>query len=246
MPTPPDPAVLFPDVSARGSLASALRAVAEARLDTVPVTASDSEPLMYASVPSLLPYREPLQIGAWSYERRWSVRGEESHQGLALVEGRTEDLAQVARAARAWYDGAELPDIARAAPFVRLTGRFEVPDGDPARLTESEWRSMRQEAAELEQPWRGPYQTLIETAYAESALRALYPFTSHRVLRFSSGPRPHLSIVGPCLTANCDGTYGVGRGFITQDLGVFATAEEAVALAVSRLRSDPETPAPGA
>jgi hypothetical protein len=68
VPTPPDPAVLYPDVAARGSLAAALQA----------------------------------------------------------------------------------KDIRRAAPFVHLTGRFEVPDHDPTRLTESEWQSMRQEAAELE------------------------------------------------------------------------------------------------
>ncbi|MER6141876.1 hypothetical protein ABT174_17755 [Streptomyces sparsogenes] len=57
---------------------------------------------------------------------------------MALIDGRTDDLAEVARAARAWHDGASLDDICRAAPFVHLTGRLEVPDGDPARLTESE------------------------------------------------------------------------------------------------------------
>ncbi|MGX4693526.1 DUF6193 family natural product biosynthesis protein [Streptomyces sp. JNUCC 63] len=156
---------------------------------------------------------------------------------MALIDGRTDDLAEVARAVRAWHDGASLGDIRRAAPFVHLTGRFEVPDHDPARLTESEWQSMRQEAGELEYAWQETYQDLIEAAHAEPALRALYPFTSHWALRFSTTTRPRLTIVGPCLTANSDGTYGVGKGIIGEDLSRFATAHEAVALAVRRLPS---------
>ncbi len=96
---------------------------------------------------------------------------------------------------------------------------------------------MRQKAAELEYTWKEPYQALIEAAYAEPALRALYPFTSHWALRFAATTRPDLTVVGPCLTAGSDGTFGLGRGIITPDLGRFATAHEAVALAVQHLPS---------
>ncbi|WP_246430174.1 DUF6193 family natural product biosynthesis protein [Streptomyces rectiverticillatus] len=201
------------------------------------VSPLDSAPLFHATVASTLPHREPLQITAWSHERRWSVRGTEPFQGSSLIDGTTHDLADVARSARAWHDGASLNDIHREAPFVHLTGRFEVPDHDPATLTESEWRMLRQEAGELEYVWQGSYQALIEAAHAEPALRALYPFTSHWVLRLSTTTRPRLNVVGPCLTANSDGTYGVGRGLAGQDLGRFATANEAVALAVRQLPS---------
>ncbi|MFI8351403.1 DUF6193 family natural product biosynthesis protein [Streptomyces sp. NPDC085596] len=78
---------------------------------------------------------------------------------------------------------------------------------------------------------------MIEAAYAEPVLRALHPFTSHWALRFSTTTRPRLTKVGPCLAANSDGTYGVGRGIVTADLGQFATAHEAVALAVRHLPS---------
>ncbi|MEV0040556.1 DUF6193 family natural product biosynthesis protein [Streptomyces sp. NPDC050804] len=237
MPTPPDPSVLYPDVAACGSLAAALRAEADGCLAAVPVTSPDFAPLGHAAVASTLPHREPLAISAWSHERRWSIRGEEPFQGMPLIEGRTDDLAEIARAARAWHDGATLDDIRQAAPFVHLTGRFEVPDNDPARLTESEWQSMRQEAAELEAAWQETYHSLIEAAHAEPALRALYPFTSHWTLRFSTTTRPALTIVGPSLSANSDGTYGVGRGFISQEFSQFATAQEAVAVAVRRLPS---------
>ncbi|WP_405677557.1 DUF6193 family natural product biosynthesis protein [Streptomyces sp. NBC_01511] len=237
MPAPPDPSLLYPDVAAGGSLATALRAAAEGCLGAVPVTSPDSAPLLHATVASTLPHREPLSISAWWHERRWSISGTEPFQGLSLIDGVTDDLAEVARAARAWHDGAVLGDIRRAAPFVHLTGRFEVPDHDPARLTESEWRSMRQEAGELEYAWQQTYQALIEAAHAEPALRALYPFTSHWVLRFSTSSRPRLTVVGPSLSASADGSYGVGGGAADADFGRFPTAREAVAQAVRRLPS---------
>ncbi|MFC5034564.1 MULTISPECIES: DUF6193 family natural product biosynthesis protein [Streptomyces] len=214
-----------------------LRAEADGCLGAVPVASPDFDPLRHAAVSSSLPHREPLAISAWSHERRWSIRGEEPFQSLPLIDGTTDDLAEVARAARAWHDGAPLADIRQAAPFVHLTGRFEVPDNDPARLTESEWQGIRQEAAELEYAWQETYHSLIEAAHTEPALRALYPFTSHWALRFSTTTRPDLTVVGPCLSANSDGTHGVGRGLISQDLGRFATVREAVAVAVRQLPS---------
>ncbi|MER5279076.1 DUF6193 family natural product biosynthesis protein [Streptomyces sp. NPDC002809] len=239
MSTPPDPAALYPDVAGLGSLATALRAEQDSRLGDTPVTASASDPLRRATVASTQPHREPLEISAWSHERRWSIRGTEPFQTLPLIDGTTDDLAEVAEAARAWHDGTPLDGIRRAAPFVHLTGRFEVPDNDPVRLTDSEWQSMRQEATELEYAWQATYQNLVEAAHAEPTLRTLYPFTSHWAVRFSTTTRPHLTVVGPCLSANSDSTYGVGRGIISQDLGQFGTADEAVAVAVRHLPSVP-------
>lgn len=230
----PDPADLYPDVAAHGSLAAALRAVAEEGGLPFPVTdTSRSEPLCYASVESRSPIRNPLHISAWAFERGWSVRGEDSFQDAALVKGRTDDLEQLARAARAWYDGTPLEELRDAAPFVRLTGRFEVPDLDPARLTESEWQGMRVEAAEEGGPG---YRELVEAAYREPALRALFPFTSHWVLRFSTTTRPSLTIAGPCVLTHAADRYTVSRGFLGGDpYAETTTPEKAVAAAVRHL-----------
>jgi hypothetical protein len=100
---------------------------------------------------------------------------------------------------------------------------------------ESAWQQLRLEAGELPWPWAPAYRSLIDAAYAEPALRSLYPFTSHWALRFSATTRPELTPTGPCSTANGDGTFGVGRGFMTPDLGLFSAPGEAVAPAVRRL-----------
>ncbi len=235
MPTPVDPTVLYPDVAALDSLAAALVAAAEGRLTTVPVTSPEPEPLLHAAVGSVVPHRSALLISAWTHQRRWSIRGTDRFQGLPLVDGTTDDLAEVAKAARPWHDGTDLDGVREAASFAHLTGAFEVPDLDPARMAESEWHSLRREAAELSHPWAESYRTLVEAAHSAPALRALYPFTSHWALRFSTSTRPRMTVVGPCLTAGGDGTYRVSRGFGTPDLGRFATADEAVALAVRHL-----------
>ncbi|NUK33309.1 hypothetical protein HRW16_02540 [Streptomyces lunaelactis] len=237
MVTHPDPVVLYPDVATRGSLGAALQAAAERGGFSVPVTASTSDPLGYATVESTLPHRRALLVSSSAIKRRWSIRGEESFQGMALIEGGTEDLAQVARAAQAWHEGVALSDIRQAAPFVHLTGRFEVPDHDPVRLTESEWQHVRTEASTLERPWDA-YHALVEAAYAEPALRGLYPFTSHWVLRFSTTTRPNLSIVGPCLLADDVDQYTVSATFTgSVVIAQATTAQEAVAAAVRELPS---------
>ncbi|WP_405749435.1 DUF6193 family natural product biosynthesis protein [Streptomyces sp. NBC_00012] len=238
MVTHPDPADLYPDVAARGSLAAALRALADESGFSLSVTSSSTDPLRHSSAESGLPYRKALVISAWAVERRWSIRGEEPFEGSPLVQGETDDLAQVARAAQAWQAGAALSDIREAAPFVRLTGRFDVPEPDPVRLTESEWQRMRTEAGEQDWP---THHALVEAAYAEPALRALYPFTSHWALRFSTTTRPRLTIIGPCLLAGRVGqAYKVSKGFAGAGLlAEVTTAQEAVAAAVRHLPAGP-------
>ncbi|MEU9131325.1 DUF6193 family natural product biosynthesis protein [Kitasatospora sp. NPDC048540] len=230
-----DPAVLYPDIAAEGSLGAALRAAAARDGHCVPFTVTNTDPLRHATVASTVPHRTPLAVSAWTVERRWSIRGCEPFQGMALVEGDTADLAQIVRAAQAWHCGAELAEIHRAAPFVHLTGRFEVPDHDPVLLTESEWQHLRTEAGEVDWP---EYHALVEAAYAEPALRGLYPFTSHWTLRFSTTTRPHLTVVPICLAAaQRENRYTLSARYMGEVLVGTTTPEEAVAAAVRNLPS---------
>ncbi|MFD3869306.1 DUF6193 family natural product biosynthesis protein [Streptomyces sp. NPDC058623] len=155
---------------------------------------------------------------------------------MTLIDGTTDDLAAVAEAASAWHDGVELGDLRRATPFVHLTGRFEVPDLDPAGLVASAWQHLRTEARELEYAWRPLYQALIEAAHAEPALRRLHPFTSHWSLRFSTRTRPRPRPVGASLVVDTPPVrYSVAEGFPNEGDPVFPTPAEAVSAAVRRL-----------
>ncbi|MGW7342536.1 DUF6193 family natural product biosynthesis protein [Streptomyces sp. NPDC054854] len=233
--TPADPAVLYPETAAHGSLAAALRAVAGGRLDAVRLTTPKFAPLRAVTVGCPLPHRKPLRVSAGAHERHWSIRGNDGFEDVPVIDGRTDDLAQVAEAAAAWHDGVALHDIRRVAPFVHLTGRFEVPDLNPAAMADSAWQHLLTEASELEYAWRPAYQALVEAAHAEPALRRLYPFTSHWTLRFSTRTRPRLTVVGASLVTHAADRYSVAEGFPKEDDPVFPTAAEAVAAAVRHL-----------
>ncbi|WP_404867425.1 DUF6193 family natural product biosynthesis protein [Kitasatospora griseola] len=107
-----------------------------------------------------------------------------------------------------------------------------------AQLAEHAWQRLRAEAAALELPWAAAYRQLIEAAHAEPALHALYPFTSHWALRFSTTTGPAMSVVGPVLSVDGDGVFEVGTGIVVPNLGRFASARAAVACAVRELPPD--------
>ncbi|GAA4613901.1 hypothetical protein GCM10023195_60430 [Actinoallomurus liliacearum] len=116
---------------------------------------------------------------------------------------------------------------------MKLTGRLEVLDQNPALLAESEWQHLCKEAGEVNWP---EHHALIEAAYAEPRLRQLYPFTSHWSLRFSTETRPNLSReVLVCLHPRHGKDYIVTAGYTGRILGGTAAAEEAVSLAAHHL-----------
>lgn len=234
MDTAPDLRVLYPDVLSRGSLAAALATAAAELSLTFPVMSSTAHALDAASIASGVEHRNALRVNARVRERRWSIWGTESFQDLPLIDGSTDDLAEIARAAHAWHSGAALEEIRRVAPFVHLTGRFEVPDRDPVRLTASEWEHLRTEARELETDWAPAYHALIEAAYAVPALRRLYPFTSHWALRFAtSAGREIADAVGPIVVTQSTGRYSVRAGIATDEsLAEAVSAADAVAAAM--------------
>jgi hypothetical protein len=236
VPTYPDAAVLYPEVAAMGSLAAALRAGADRQGLSVPVEAVEHSPLFGAVVPTTVPHRQALEVSASRVERRWHVRGCEPDQDLALIEGAAADFDQIVTAAQAWRDGESLARIAELAPFVELTGRFEVFGRDPAQMVESEWQHLRVEAAGTDWP---EYRALIDAAYNEPRLRRLYPFTSHWSLRFSTRTRPHLSReIFVCIHPGKGKEYVVTMGYTGDELGRTVTAEDAISLAIQHLPSN--------
>jgi Family of unknown function (DUF6193) len=245
MGTPTDPGSLYPDIASRGSLAAALEVAAKQLALAIPVTAAATsatfatpDAMLFASVESRLPHRNPLRIRARDRERKWSISGAESYQDLALLDGHTDDLAELARAAHAWHTGTALDEIRQAVPFVHLTGRFEVPDRDPVRLTASEWECLRTEARELVWDWAPAFHALIEAAYAEPALRRLYPFTSHWALRFAtSTSRQIYDAVGPLVITHSAGRYSVRADLATDE--VLAEATSAVSAIAATMRFMP-------
>lgn len=235
MPISPDAAALYPDIAAHGSLFALLRAETAGRLADASVMPDDTNPLR-ATIAATLSWREPLLVIATSYQRDWLIVGSDLFQKLPLIHGRTEDPSAVAQAAIAWHDGASLDAICAAAPFVHRSGRYEVPDRDPDRLTDSAWQSLRRDAADMEVDGKVHQQALIEAAHADPVLRGLYPFTSHWALCFSTTTRPDMTVVGPCVAAGSNGTYSVGDHH-SDAPDHFPTAGEAVAEAVRRLPS---------
>lgn len=231
MSTPPEPALLYPDIAAAGSLGSALRAAAAGLGIDLEVQVTASSPLMHAVVPSTQPHRAPMIVSGWSYEPQWSVSCREA-DGLPLLHGVTRDLGEIARLGQAWRAGVPLSGIAAVAPFVRPSGRFEVPDRDPSRVIASEWQHMLTDAAEAEWP---EYRSLVTAAYAEPRLQALYPYTSHYTMRFSPSPRPRLGDVPFVLEARRDGTFAVRDAFGGDLLLETGSAAAAVDFAVRRL-----------
>jgi hypothetical protein len=234
----PDPADLFPEVAAQGSLAIALRAAADARGFVLDVVEDERNKIRSASIPTSRTGREPLGVSGWRFERRWSISGFGCGGGSRsrwLLTGRTDDLGTVAVASFGWQNELSLHEIEARAPFVELTGHLEVPDDSPAHAIASNWSYLRRDAERSGWP---EHQALIEAAYARPEFRTLYAFTSHWSLRLvtsTSEDRPRDLV---CLEAARDGEFTVRASFNGQVIGRTTTAEEAVSLAVGFVDPD--------
>jgi hypothetical protein len=102
-------------------------------------------------------------------------------RGVNMANGTTTDLDAVATAAGLWQPGATLRELQSASPFVRYGALAQAYEsGDPV---EAKWKSYRETSA------RHIDHELIEAAYAQPRLRALFPFTSHYTLCLSQCTR---------------------------------------------------------
>jgi hypothetical protein len=98
-------------------------------------------------------------------------------RGVTMAEGTTTSLDEAAKALGLWQSGVDLKDLRLACPFVHYGPLAEAHERGTA--VETMWTIYRNStAAHVDHD-------LVEAAYAEPRLRALFPFHSHRSLNFS-------------------------------------------------------------
>lgn len=225
---------LYPDLAAAGGLATALEQVAvDLGLALGEVIRNDADP-NWAAVASTAARRGPSSIHLGARERVFLISG--GSRGVELFRGSTKDLREVAKAAAAWRAGARLHQLQDLCPFVSFSELAEAHERGPADAVAVKWRLLREEMqGDIPFP---AVRDLVEVAHAEPRLRQLYPFTSHWSLHFSACTGFPFTWVVPFVDPLRDGRYrvcGPNRGTV---IGEADTAEQAVALVLSRLPAD--------
>ncbi|MER6678445.1 DUF6193 family natural product biosynthesis protein [Streptomyces sp. NPDC000983] len=227
---------LYPDLAAAGSLAAALEQLAAELGADLTVMPAVGSPLVSAGIASSVPERKPLSVHLGAESRWFGVSG--WSRGVELITGATPELADVVRAGAAWGQGRNLRELRAELSFLRFSKRAEAHERGPAAVVELQWRTMREQAAE--EPDFAGFGELVEAAYAQPRLRQLYVFSSHWTLGFSSCTGYPFRLEAALVPARSGSAFRVERHPFSGDvLGEAATAEEAVALAVRHLRTDP-------
>ncbi|WP_405996719.1 DUF6193 family natural product biosynthesis protein [Streptomyces sp. NBC_00829] len=222
---------LYPDLAAVGSLAAALEQLAaELGIDLTVVPHDGGSPVS-AGIASSIPGRRPLSVYIGADDRWFGVSG--WGQGVELITGATPDLADVVRAGAAWDQGRSLRELRAGLPFLHVSERAEAHERGPAAVVELQWRTMREQAAEA--PDFPAFGELVEAAHAEPRLRQLYVFSSHWTLGFSSCTGFPFHVEVAIAPSHNGSPYLVMTHPHSVVIGEAATAEEAVASAVSHL-----------
>jgi len=95
-------------------------------------------------------------------------------RGVTMAKGTTTSLNEAATATGVWQSGANLKDLQSACPFVSYGPLAEAHERGTA--VETMWTFYRQTTVSHVD------HDLIEAAYVQPQLRALFPFHSHRSL----------------------------------------------------------------
>ncbi|MFD6530600.1 DUF6193 family natural product biosynthesis protein [Streptomyces sp. NPDC060184] len=221
----------YPDVIEAGGLATALEQCAAQFHIPLTVISNPGGNSGSIAVASTAPGRLPLEVFARTESRAFQVMGRSG--GVDIVTGVTADLREVAEAGAAWGAGTAVPRMREAFPFLQFDPVAEAHEAGPAAAVAAQWGILREKARDT--PEFPQFAAVLEAAYAEPRLRALFPYTSHWTVAFSSSTgRPHRCEVaiapqyggGPYLVLRYPNTGVHGRA---------ATAEQAVALAVAHL-----------
>lgn len=231
----------YADIVAAGGLAESMAQTADALgLEIGPV-----EPVPYSRVrfqmPSALPGRAALTITARGDRRLFSVDNHEP--GVACARGRTPDLAEVVRAAAAWFAGGDPHAMKSAAAFIALPLAAEArASGSAQTIVEVNWQLRREwwsrQWEHHPDGWREPrmltaLRALLDAAYAEPRLRRLYAVTSHYNLWFSQCTDFPFARVSAIIEPGTDGRYRILRGKYRDDGHDLFDAPDAAARCVA-------------
>ncbi|MEV5575163.1 DUF6193 family natural product biosynthesis protein [Spirillospora sp. NPDC052269] len=154
--------------------------------------------------------------------------------GVMMAKAQTGDLLGAVKAVGLWEAGARLRELKDACPFVEYGPLAEAHEAGEA--TEAKWALYRTSIA------RHVDHDLIEAAYAQPRLRALFPLHSHRVLLFSRCIGYPYTDDLPGIGSRGGGTYRVvwwhEIGSDVRAVEEVGGAEAAVALVVASLPDD--------
>lgn len=151
-------------------------------------------------------------------------------RGVMMARATMGDLSAAAQAVGLWQAGSRLHELRADCPFVQYGPLAEAHERGEA--VEATWAMYRTTTA------RHVNHDLIEAAYAQPRLRALYPFHSHRTLNFSRCTGYPYTHDTPVIDPRPDGTYRVvwwrDRPAITEA----DNPHDAAALVVAHLPDD--------
>lgn len=155
-------------------------------------------------------------------------------RGVMMAKATTGDLSEAAQAIGLWQAGSRLHKLQTACPFVQYGALAEAHERGEA--VEATWAIYRTTSAGHVD------HDLIEAAYAQPRLRALYPFHSHRSLHFSRCTGFPYTHDIPVIDPRPDGTYRVvwwhDRSPDGPAIAEADNPHDAVALVIAHLPND--------
>ncbi|WP_433178774.1 DUF6193 family natural product biosynthesis protein [Actinoallomurus sp. CA-150999] len=222
---------LYPEIGLAGSLQAAMQtALDHAGYELTAVLTS--APGWWDCATRVGDAHRHVSVNAGS-QQRWFLM-EFWDRGVMMAKAKTGDLSAAAEAIGLWQAGSRLRELKAACLFVEYGPLAEAHERGDA--VEAKWAIYRNTSA--------PHvdHDLIEAAYAQPRLRALFPFHSHRSLHFSrctGFPYTHdIPVIGP----RPDGTYRVVWWQVRSPhgpaIGEVDNPHDAIALVIAHLPAD--------
>jgi hypothetical protein len=196
----PQYARLYPEIGHAGSLQAAMQAALTRAGHELTAVLTDSPGWRDCATRVGDGHRHVTALAA--SQERWFLM-EFWDRGVMMASGKTGDLPSAAAAIGLWQAGSRLRELRSACPFVRYSALAEAHERGDA--VQAQWALYRRTPASHVD------HDLIEAAYAQPPLRALFPFHSHRTLHFSRCTGSPYTLDIPAITPQPNGKYLITR-----------------------------------